>query len=734
MLTPTNNPSPASTPTAVEDTLPGAPRLQRGSMVPVPWLGVANRLRGVRPTTHAPWQARAQALADAHPEAWMPVVRERRRWLLFWVLLSTAFAGMLLWQAQPATEYPVLQWAQMGLFALLFAWIAAGCVTAVMGAWVQWRGDRHMLSGADAGNAPIPDDARTAVIMPICNEDVSTVFAGLRATCESIGSTGWGQAFDVFVLSDTGRAELRTAELAAWQQLREDLAERSVDVRVYYRWRQRRTKRKSGNVADFCRRWGRAYRYMVVLDADSVMSGDTLVRLVRLMEKNPRAGILQTAPRACGLDTLHARAQQFAGRVTGRLFTAGMQFWQLGEAHYWGHNAIIRVEPFMTHCALAALPGTGALSGEILSHDFVEAALMRRAGYQVWLVGDLEGSYEQQPPHLLAELQRDRRWCMGNLQNARLIAEPGLKPVHRAMLFTGAMSYASAPLWLLYVALGTLIWALSDQTVQASRILAPAGSALLWLTTALMLMLPRVLGVVTVMLRGEAVQHGGALRLVASAGLESLLSLLQAPVRMAAHSAFVIGGLTGWTLQWKSPPREAEDLGWAQAAQSLMPFSLAAAAAMAAISAWAPTALPWLLPMALPLLVAVPVSVWTSQERLGRRIRRAGWLATPEESATPRVLRRAWALMREAVRFEDSLPADGLSRIARLTELAQAAVGPRRTTVGVRGRTRVQHLQKLDAESLDALLNGPEMLRLLSEPHSLRLVQLAHTTRSHRSA
>jgi membrane glycosyltransferase len=144
--------------------------------------------------------------------------------------------------------------------------------------------------------------------------------------------------------------------------------------------------------------------------------------------------------RACGHATLHARAQQFASRVTGRLFTLGMQFWQLGEAHYWGHNAIIRVEPFMKHCGLGTLPGTGALAGEILSHDFVEAALMRRAGYEVWLVGDLEGSYEQQPPHLLAELQRDRRWCQGNLQNARLIAEPGLKGVHRAMLATGAMS------------------------------------------------------------------------------------------------------------------------------------------------------------------------------------------------------------------------------------------------------------------------------------------------------
>src|SRR5690606_29562894 len=342
-----------------------------------------------------------------------------------------------------------------GLFALLFAWVAAGCLTAIMGFFVMLRGDPHAMSRHSADNSrPLSPQARTALIMPICNEDVATVFAGLRASCESLAATGEGELFDVFILSDSSDPAIRAAELSAWRTLRETLG----SARIHYRWRPVRTKRKAGNVADFCRRWGRDFRYMIVLDADSVMSGDCMVTLVRLMETHPKAGILQTAPQAVGHATLHARAQQFASRVTGRLFTAGMQYWQLGEAHYWGHNAIIRVAPFMKHCALAALPGKGALSGDILSHDFVEAALMRRAGYHVWLVHDLTGSYEQQPPHILAELQRDRRWCQGNLQNARLIAEPGLHAVHRGMLATGAMSYLSAPLWLGYVALGAALW------------------------------------------------------------------------------------------------------------------------------------------------------------------------------------------------------------------------------------------------------------------------------------
>eukprot|EP01036_Dinobryon_divergens_P042451 gene42451-56412_t len=434
----------------------------------------------------------------------------------------------------------------MGLFALLFAWVSAGCVTAVMGfivtvrgssgpfgrrgtAHTERQGDPFTLSALSAGHTPIGPDARTAVIMPICNEDVATVFAGLRATCESIAQTGARRIFDVFVLSDTGNADLRAAELLAWQGLRDTLKAEGSDIRVYYRWRQRRTARKAGNVADFCRRWGKSYRYMVVLDADSVMSGSCIVSMAKLMEANPSAGIIQTATQAIGHVTLHARAQQFASRVTGRLFTLGMQYWQLGESHYWGHNAIIRVAPFMQHCALAPIPGKGGLAGGIMSHDFVEAALMRRAGYHVWLVADLIGSYEQQPPDLLAELQRDRRWCQGNLQNARLMAEPGIHSVHRAMFVTGTMAYVSAPLWLAFLTLGTALW-LSGSSLVSSWSVLPAELAGLWVWTLCLLFLPRVLGIAAVwLLQGR--RRGSAKRPVTVAAAFGLAAPLSVVVR-----------------------------------------------------------------------------------------------------------------------------------------------------------------------------------------------------------
>jgi len=610
------------------------PAIRRAPMLPRPWTGLRDGLFG-----------RAESPADpaAAPAAWELAARTRRRLLLALVMVATAFAAIVLASAQPTMTHPLLQGLQIGLFSLLFAWVAAGCFTALMGFRVMVRGDKHSLSAASAGDEPIPASVRTALIMPICHEDVATVFAGLRATAESLGRAGALDAFDLFVLSDSKDEATIAAERAAYEDLRATLGERG---RVFYRVRRVRTRKKAGNVADFCRRWGRDYKYMVVLDADSVMSGDCLQTMVRLMEKHPTAGILQTAPQAVGHATLHARAQQFAARVTGSLFAAGMQYWQLGEAHYFGHNAIIRVAPFMDHCALAPLPGDGALSGHILSHDFVEAALMRRAGYHVWLVSDLVGSYEQQPPNLLAELQRDRRWCQGNLQNARLIAEPGLHAVHRGMLATGAMAYVSAPLWLAYVVLGAALWLAGGNVLFTPEGKLAIGIPGLWAGTLVMLVLPRVLGVAAVFLRRESGRYGGALPLVASSVLEFGLSMLLAPLRMVAHSLFVVGALTGWKLEWKSPPREAADVEWRAAAARFAPVSVVVAAIGAALSLTGSSALLWLMPVGLPLVVAVPFTVLTGSAGLGERVRAARLLLVPEESSSPTVLRQAWRYAR----------------------------------------------------------------------------------------
>ncbi|MES2840559.1 MAG: glucans biosynthesis glucosyltransferase MdoH [Pseudomonadota bacterium] len=630
-----------------------APPLNRGSMVPRPWRGFWNSIGTALLSTASrvlpPYSSSAQVHARPAPEAWETAANRRRMVFVLLTVLSTAFATSLFANAQPEHDNVWLQVGQLALFGLLSAWVVTGFVTALMGFWVSLRGDAHTLSAEAVRNDPMNPDARTAIIMPICNEDVATVFAGLRATCESLAATGHARQFDVFVLSDSYDPAIAAAEKSAWEDLRAALAAQPdlPQIEVYYRLRTRRTHRKAGNVADFCRRWGNDYRYMVVLDADSVMSGSCIVSMVKLMEAHPKAGIVQTATQAIGHATLHARAQQFGSRVTGRLFTLGMQFWQLGESHYWGHNAIIRVEPFMKHCALAPIKGTGGMSGGIMSHDFVEAALMRRAGYQVWLVSDLTGSYEQQPPDLLSELQRDRRWCQGNLQNSRLMAEPGIHRVHRTMFAIGAMSYLSAPLWLAFLTIGTALWA-ADSSAIPSWHAVPEELRALWMWTLTMLFMPRVLGLLAVFMKGEQKSFGGTAGLLGSSVVETVMALLQAPIRMLAHSLFVLVAITGLKLEWKSPPREANGVTWRDALARLAPMSAVIGLLGLGAAAINANALIWLAPVALPLLLSVPMTVVTSHVDLGAWMRSRGVLLIPEESWSPAVLRRAW---RHASRF-----------------------------------------------------------------------------------
>lgn len=620
-------PAPAS---ACRSARSSAPPVKRGHMTAKPWLGF--------------WQGVRHALANRGSAApakavrpWERAARRRRQALLVAVILSAIGAA---WLACEVDSSGPEGWGlfRVALFTVLIAWVAAGFYTALMGLFAHLHGDRHRLRLAGLEQVALRPEARTAIVMPICNEDVGTVFAGLRATCESLLSTGQGEHFDVYILSDSNNAALCAAEVAAHAQLHALFAGR---LGVHYRRRLRRTHRKAGNVADFCRRWGRNYAYMVVLDADSVMSGDTLVSLARLMEREPRAGIIQTAPQAFGLDTLHARMQQFSSSAVGRLFTLGMCYWQLGESHYWGHNAIIRVEPFMRHCALAPLAGTGSLSGPILSHDFVEAALMRRAGYEVWLVPELEGSYEQLPPNLIEELRRDRRWCQGNLMNTRLIAEPGLKGVHRAMLGTGAFSYASAPLWAAFLLTGFALLLTVNADVCVDDGAISAAQYALWALTAVVLFAPRLMALALILVDREAARYGGRLALAGGLVLEAAWSALLAPMRMVGHTLFVLGALTGLKLEWRSPPREAVDVSWHEATQRFAPYALLALAVLAAAASKGAINALWLLPVAGALILGPVLVVCGSRDAGGLALRAHGLACTPEELRTPTVLRMA---------------------------------------------------------------------------------------------
>jgi membrane glycosyltransferase len=633
-----------------------APPIRRTPMAPEPW-----RLGAIFPLFRRRRRAEGPAEDSAPPtkrRQWQRTAAVRRIALLALVVAQTIFATDYMSAVLPYHGRQPLELGILALFAILILWVSAGFWTAMAGFVLQLRGhDRYSISARAAGDAEIAAEARTAIVMPICNENVARVFAGLRATYDSLARTGELGHFDFFVLSDTSDPDLRIAEREAWL----DVCRRIGGFgHIFYRRRQHRIKRKSGNVADFCRRWGKGYKYMVVLDADSVMTGRCLVELMRLMEAHPDAGIIQTAPHAFGRETLYARIQQFATRVYGPLFVAGLHFWQLGESHYWGHNAILRVAPFMKHCALGRLPGSGALSGEILSHDFVEAALMRRAGWGVWIAYDLPGSYEEMPPNLLDELKRDQRWCLGNLINSRLFFAHGLHPAHRAVFVTGVMAYLSAPLWFLFLVLSTVVLAVHTLT-EPTYFVSPNQLFPLWpewhplramglfTATATLLFLPKILSVALIALRGA--QHfGGVFRLAVSTLVEIIFSMLLAPVRMLFHTQFIVSALLGLKLSWKSPPREDTETTWGEALRRHGLHTLLGLGWLALVYWLNPSFLWWLLPVAGALTVSIPISVWSSRVSLGRRLRGERLFLIPEESYPPRVLRRMRRYFRHAPR------------------------------------------------------------------------------------
>ena len=710
---------------------PTMPPPHRSSMVPEAWpphLVVAGAQRLWRRLLGKPIDQHA-AEAPAPRWQWHRAGTIRRYLLLLLVVLQTVYATYGMSVVLPYSGAKPLEMGVMGLFAILFAWVSAGFWTALMGFWTLLRrGDRFLVSRLANRTASIPPEARTAIIMPIANEDVARVVAGLRATYASVARTGELDRFDFFILSDSGDPDTRVAELAAWRAVCEELAGFG---RIFYRWRKIRVKRKTGNVADFCRRWGAQYRYMVVLDADSVMSGECLTTLVRMMEGAPNAGIIQTSPVAFGRETLYARIQQFATRVYGPLYTAGLHFWQLGESHYWGHNAIIRVAPFIRHCALAPLPGKGPLAGEILSHDFVEAAMMRRAGWSVWIAYDLQGSYEELPPNLLDELKRDRRWCQGNLMNFRLWLKQGFHAVHRFVFLTGVMAYLSAPLWLLFLLISTLL--LAEHTLVAPEYFSqpyqlfpnwpewhPEKALALFTVTATLLFLPKILSIAVIMAHG-AQRFGGALRLLCSMLIEVIVSALLAPTRMLFHSTFVTAALSGWGVSWKSPPREDAETTWAEATQRHGLYTLLGFGWGALVWWLNPAYLWWLLPIVGALVVALPMSVFLSRVALGKRLRAARLFLIPEEARPPRELREMRCALRRMPALPGFIAAVVDPRINALVCASGRAHPRQRAALRFQKSRLVQMAQRNGPHALDAAQRN----LLLSDPLALSHLHLA---------
>ena len=579
-------------------------------------------------------------------EPWRKIASRRRFLLLALVLTPALLAASVMGSLLPHRGSTLLEATIIFVYCILFIWISLGFWTALAGFWTLLKKDDRFAVTRSRGelDAPIRAHVKTAILFPVCNEDPERIMAGIQAVWRSLARLGAADRFDIHILSDSSDPDRWVQEESAWNRLCTEL---SAHGHIFYRRRRINLKRKSGNVADFCRRFGANYVYMIVFDADSVMSGETLIRMVRIMERRRNVGILQTAPACTGRETLIARAQQFANRAYGPMYAAGLHHWFLGDAQFWGHNAIIRVKPFIKHCALSRLPGKPPLGGDILSHDFVESALMRRAGYSVWLAYDLDGSYEEVPPNLLTELKRDRRWCQGNLQHLRLVFTRGIFPGHRALFLNGVMAYGSALLWFLFLALATteaILEALvqPDYFTPAKSLFPvwpvwdPMPALSLLAGTAVILFLPKVCALLLALFKGRRKQFGGFFALCGSILSEVILSTLLAPVRMLFHSKYVFLTLLGMGIGWGTQQRDDASTSFWDALRFHGGGTLLGLIWGVALFQINRVFFWWSSPLVISLLLSIPVSMLTSRAGMGRLFRKFRLFTTPEEVRLPR--------------------------------------------------------------------------------------------------
>ena len=607
--------------------------------------------------------------AGASPQARKRAARRRRLLFFSLTLGSGLLASLLMLDILRANTLTVLEALSLVLFFGLFTWIAGAFWTAIAGFIICLRGgDEQVLRAHDAQGLAI--HSRIALVMPVYNEDPRRTSAGLDAIWSSLAAQSESAAFDLFILSDTRKNDIAAAEEAAWRAL---VARHGGQGRIFYRRRAQNIARKSGNIADFVRNWGAAYTHMIVLDADSVMSGEALVTLARLMDANPDVGIIQTAPLPVGRDTLFARVVQFGARLNGPMLSSGLAYWQLGEANYWGHNAIIRLQAFASHCDLPQLPGKAPLGGEILSHDFVEAAFMRRAGYKVWLLPDLMGSWEEVPSNIIDFAARDRRWAQGNLQHMKVLTMPRLHWLNRLHMVTGILSYATSPMWFAVLVLSSIITC--QEAVQGyqyfesgTHTLFPVWPeyrdgeiAALLLATIVVLLLPKVLGATLALVNDERRRaFGGGRLLLLSLLLEQIFSMLLAPPMMVFHSTFVITTLAGKPVAWNTQDRGDRGVRLRDALARHRWQILLGVIWGLVILMLAPRFIWWMMPVLAGLLLSALLTLYSSRVDLGVALRRHGLLLTPEETSPPPEL----AAMRQALLAADAPGQAGAESVA----------------------------------------------------------------------
>lgn len=663
-----------------------------------------------------------------------PIVMRRHRWagLRVWLARLVAFGGtvtvatigfqqMLLAFGDRPTP---MQIALLTLFVPTFAWVGFSFCAVLAG-----------MLAPRFGTPEGPNDARIVVAMPVYHEDPAKSIGLLLALAKGLERIGLAGRTEIFVLSDS-----RNAAIAVNETLIVAAARKLSPVPIWYRRRDDNTDRKSGNIAEFIRRWGGRYDQMVVLDADSVMSAETIRELSARMHADPDLGLIQTMPVLVGGETIFARLTQFAGRIYGPMIARGVAAWSGDTGNYWGHNAIIRIPAFAGACGLPQLSGRPPFGGTILSHDFVEAAALCRAGWKVRLDPDLRGSYEGCPPTLLDMAARERRWAQGNLQHARLLGMRGARSISRVHFAIGILGFLMSPIWLALLLVGLVLSATvllsTPEYFPNSYQLFPDwpvfdARRMLWLFIAAMglLLLPKLIATFRAWIRPLGRASGGPVRVFASALFEILLSALIAPVQMLIQTRQIYEILRGRDSGWQAQVRAGSMPGWGLVIARHWVHVLVGVLTLVILAQFSPAQLIWLSPILAGLILSPLTSRFSASPVFGRWARMRGLLVTPEERNLPIILSDASAATRALPRRLDGR--DAIMQLgddpARLeTHIAMLPPATDQTT----GRQAADRLSVITAEAKIAhatsrnealdFMTGDEIEALISDAVLLR--------------
>ena len=553
----------------------------------------------------------------------------------FAVLFVVTMAGSLYLAALALSPggLGVFDVAALVLFAITLPWMVAGFCNALIGFVIMRCSADPVATVLPAVGLVREDDpvtASTAILLCVRNEPPVRTIRNLEPMLEGLAASGYGERFHLYLLSDTNDAEIAVREEALFAELIATWRDR---IAISYRRRTVNSGFKAGNIRDFCERWGSRHEFAVTLDADSFMPADAIIRLVRIMQIDPRLGILQGLIVGLPSTSLFARIFQFGMRLGMRSYTIGSAWWQGDCGPYWGHNAILRLKPFTEHCQLPLLTDNGGKEQHILSHDQIEAALMRAAGYHVRVVPREDLGWEDNPPTLLEFMRRDLRWCQGNMQYWRLVTLPKLTPVSRYQLVLAILMFIGSPAWVGLLGLATAALVLCDDPANVMR--GDAGSALIaWVI--LMWFSPKIAGALDVLLAPkERRAFGGAGRFTISFAIETLYSIVLCPILWISHTIFLFGRLFNRDIHWMVQVRDDHAVPFGLAMRDLWPQTLVGCLSLALVLFSQPWALPCILLLAGGPAFAAPFATVSAWPVLGRLAARIGIGRLPEETETP---------------------------------------------------------------------------------------------------